>query len=107
MILKPSPRRSRQAQRSNRPSLIACRTVIGFGAPNRQGSEKVHGAPLGDEEVARTRDALQWHHAPFEVPETVLAQWRAIGARCRLARRAGSSGPDVWSPMRGHRFMMR
>jgi transketolase len=92
-----------QAQRSNRPSLIACRTVIGFGAPNRQGSEKAHGAPLGDEEVAKTRDALQWHHAPFEVPETVLAQWRAIGARCRLARRAWIERsrrlePDARSP---------
>ncbi len=52
-----------QAQRSDRPSLIACRTVIGFGA-------------------------LQWHHAPFEIPETVLANWRAIGARSRVARRA-------------------
>ena len=92
-----------QAQRSDRPSLIACRTVIGFGAPNRQGSEKAHGAPLGAEEVAKTRDALQWHHAPFEVPETVLAQWRAIGARCRLARRdwierSRRLEPDARSP---------
>jgi len=77
-----------QAQRSDRPSLIACRTVIGFGAPNRQGSEKVHGAPLGTDEVAKTRDALHWHHAPFEIPDAVLGQWREIGARGRAARRA-------------------
>jgi transketolase len=76
-----------QARRSDRPSLIACRTVIGFGAPNRQGSEKVHGAPLGADEIAKTRDALHWHHAPFEVPETVLAQWRAVGVQGRLVRR--------------------
>jgi len=71
---------------TNRPSLIACRTVIGYGAPNRQGTEKVHGAPLGNEELARTREALQWPHAPFEIPEDLLARWRATGARGRIAR---------------------
>ena len=59
-----------QARRSDRPSLIACRTVIGFGAPNRQGSEKAHGAPLGAEEVAKTRAALDWPYEPFQVPES-------------------------------------
>jgi transketolase len=77
-----------QARLGNRPSLIACRTVIGFGAPNRQGSEKAHGAPLGAEEIAKTRDALRWQHAPFQIPEPVLEQWREIGARGRAARRA-------------------
>jgi transketolase len=77
-----------RARSNDRPSLIACRTVIGFGAPNRQGTEKAHGAPLGVDEVAKTRAALGWPHQPFQVPEPVLAQWRQIGARGRAARRA-------------------
>ena len=77
-----------QARRSDRPSLIACRTVIGFGAPNRQGSEKAHGAPLGAEEVEKTRAALDWPHAPFEVPKAVLKAWRKIGERGHVVRRS-------------------
>ena len=76
-----------RARHGDRPSLIACRTIIGFGAPNRQGSEKAHGAPLGAEEVARTREALAWPYQPFEIPEPILAQWRKIGARGQTARR--------------------
>ncbi|QIG98854.1 transketolase [Bradyrhizobium sp. 6(2017)] len=78
----------RQARSSDRPSLIACRTVIGFGAPNRQGSEKVHGAPLGTDEVAKTRSALRWPYPAFEIPDAVLAEWRELGGRGRDARRA-------------------
>jgi transketolase len=77
-----------QARHSDRPSLIACRTVIGFGSPGRQGTERAHGAPLGSDEVARTRDALDWPHQPFQVPEAVLDSWREIGARGQAARRA-------------------
>ena len=77
-----------RARNSDRPSLIACRTIIGYGAPNRQGTEKVHGAPLGGEESARTRDALNWPHAPFEIPEAVLARWREAGCRGYAARRS-------------------
>jgi transketolase len=76
-----------RARNSDRPSLIACRTVIGFGAPNRQGSEKVHGAPLGTEEIAKTRAALDWPHSPFQIPESILEPWREIGARGHVARR--------------------
>ena len=76
------------ARNSDRPSLIACRTVIGFGAPNRQGTEKAHGAPLGVEEVAKTRKALNWPHEPFQIPEPVLDQWRKAGARGHAARRS-------------------
>jgi transketolase len=75
------------ARNSDRPSLIACRTVIGFGAPNRQGTEKAHGAPLGAEEIAKTRAALDWPYEPFQVPELVIEQWREIGARGQAARR--------------------
>ena len=66
------------------PSLICCRTVIGWGSPNKQGKESCHGAPLGDEEIALTREAMGWMHAPFEVPEDVRAAWNATtkgGAR--------------------------
>ncbi len=76
------------ARQSDRPSLIACRTIIGFGAPNRQGTEKAHGAPLGADEIAKTRLALDWPHQPFEIPEAVVRSWRKIGARGRRARQA-------------------
>jgi transketolase len=69
------------AKHSDRPSLIACRTVIGFGAPTRAGSEKAHGAPLGAEEIAGARDKLGWAHPAFEVPEEILSAWRAHGAK--------------------------
>jgi len=69
------------AQSDPRPSLIACRTVIGFGAPTKAGSEKTHGAPLGPDEVAGARDKLGWGHAAFEVPEDILTAWRTCGAK--------------------------
>ena len=75
-----------RAGSNDRPSLIACRTVIGFGAPNRQGTEKAHGAPLGAEEVAKTRVALDWPYEAFQLPEHIVAQWRKIGARGQAAR---------------------
>ncbi|QYU69963.1 transketolase [Leptolyngbya sp. 15MV] len=64
-----------------RPSLIACRTVIGKGAPNKGGTHHVHGAPLGGDEVAATREALGWDAPAFVVPEAILADWRATGER--------------------------
>lgn len=70
-----------QARLSDKPSLIACRTTIGFGAPNLAGTSKTHGAPLGDEEIAGAREALGWDAAPFEIPEDVLKVWREAGAR--------------------------
>ncbi len=66
-----------------RPSLIACRTVIGFGAPKKQGTAATHGAPLGAEEIAGTRDSLDWPHPPFEVPADILDAWRAAPGRGR------------------------
>jgi transketolase len=77
-----------RARTSEAPSLIACRTRIGYGSPGRQGSEKAHGAPLGAEEVAKTRAALNWPHAPFEIPPAVLARWREALSRGRAARQA-------------------
>ncbi|KAF0113413.1 MAG: transketolase [Rhodospirillaceae bacterium] len=75
------------ARKSDRPSLIGCRTVIGYGAPSLAGSEKTHGAPLGEKEIAGAREKLGWPHAPFEVPAPVLDAWRAVGARGGAARR--------------------
>jgi len=68
-----------------RPSLIACRTRIGEGAPNMAGSHKVHGSPLGADEIAATRIALGWDLPPFELPEDVRAAWLAIGRRAQGA----------------------
>ncbi len=70
-----------EAQADERPSLIACRTVIGKGAPNKQGTSATHGAPLGVEEIAAARDVLGWDHAPFEIPEQVMADWRGTTER--------------------------
>jgi transketolase len=61
--------------------MIACRTIIGYGAPKKQGTASTHGAPLGEDEVAAAREKLGWRHAPFEVPKPVLAAWRAVGTR--------------------------
>lgn len=60
-----------------RPTLICCRTTIGFGSPGKQGKESCHGAPLGKDEVAATRAALNWPYAPFEIPDAIAAGWRA------------------------------
>ena len=76
------------AKASDRPSLIACRTIIGFGAPNKAGSEKSHGSPLGAEEIAGARQKLGWSAPPFEIPAAILEQWRAAGARGKPARLA-------------------
>ncbi len=72
----------------DRPSLIACRTVIGFGAPTKQGTAATHGAPLGDAEIAATREALGWTAAPFEIPQEIADAWTAIGARGAADRKA-------------------
>lgn len=62
---------------TSQPTLVCCKTLIGFGAPNKQGKEECHGAPLGDEEIVATREALGWPHAPFEVPADVYEAWDA------------------------------
>ncbi|GAB5351052.1 transketolase [Qipengyuania sp. 483] len=74
-----------EAQASERPSLVACRTVIGKGAPSKQGTSATHGAPLGDEEISAARDVLGWEAKPFEIPEQVLSDWRGTAARGKIA----------------------
>jgi transketolase len=73
----------RQARDAGKPTLICCKTVIGKGAPTMQGSDKVHGAALGDKEIALTREAMGWSERPFEIPADVYADWdaREEGAR--------------------------
>jgi transketolase len=83
------------ARASDQPSMIACRTVIGYGAPSKQGSESTHGAALGEAEVAATRDALGWPYAPFEVPAAILDEWRKIGRQSRGERDAWQARHDV------------
>ncbi|MDG2066082.1 MAG: transketolase [SAR324 cluster bacterium] len=63
----------------DKPSLIACKTMIGFGSPNKAGTAASHGAPLGDDEIAATREALNWPHSSFEIPEAVSSAWRRVG----------------------------
>ncbi|MCJ8519579.1 transketolase [Pseudorhizobium tarimense] len=72
---------------SDKPTLIACKTVIGFGAPNKQGTHKVHGSPLGAEEIAAARKSLEWDAEAFSVPADVLDAWRLAGLRSAKARK--------------------
>ena len=71
----------RAAKADDRPSMIACKTTIGFGSPNKQGTAGTHGAPLGDDEIALTREAIGWPHAPYVIPNDVMSAWRAAGTR--------------------------
>ena len=77
-----------KAQNADRPTMIACKTTIGYGAPNKAGSEKSHGSPLGADEIAGTRKALGWDHAPFHVPADILKLWRDAGQRSQDLRKA-------------------
>ncbi len=88
-----------EAQTADRPTLIACRTTIGYGAPTKAGTSATHGSPLGAEEIKGAREKLGWPYPPFEIPGHLLAAWRAIGARgaglkeawaARLARQEAS-----------------
>src|SRR5439155_3097143 len=72
---------------TDKPSLIACKTIIGYGAPNKQGTAATHGAALGKDEVAAAREKLGWPYPPFEIPEPVFSAWRKIGRRGKSARR--------------------
>ena len=78
-----------RAQKSDKPTLIACRTVIGYGAPHKQGTSATHGMPLGAEEVAAARKELGWNHPAFEIPEEIFSAWRETGKR-------GASAHAAW-----------
>ena len=76
------------ARKSDQPTLICCKTTIGFGSPNKQGKEDCHGAPLGNDEIALTRTALNWNYAPFEIPADIYAEWDA--------KQAGAAVESEW-----------
>lgn len=69
------------ARKTNKPSMIACRTTIGYGAPNKQGTASAHGAPLGNEEIELARKQLNWPHAAFDIPVEILDCWRTVGTK--------------------------
>ena len=73
----------------NQPTLICCKTIIGFGSPHKEGKETCHGAPLGDDEVALTRERLGWNHGPFEIPDAVYGDWNA--------RETGAAAESLWN----------
>lgn len=75
------------AHKSDKPTFIAAKTIIGFGAPNKQGTHKVHGSPLGAEEIAAARKSLNWEAEAFSVPADVLDAWRLVGLRSTKARK--------------------
>ncbi len=77
-----------EARQSDRPTMIAVKTIIGYGAPNKAGTKSAHGEALGAEELAAAKAALGWNHGPFELPDAIVAAWRASGARGARARAA-------------------
>jgi transketolase len=83
----------RATAETERPTLICCKTVIGYGAPNKQGTAATHGAPLGEDEVAAAREELGWRYPPFEVPASVAAAWDA--------RERGAAEESAWADMLG------
>ena len=97
----------RRAQQSDRPSLIACRTTIAFGAPTKAGTAAAHGAPLGAAEIAGARDRLAWHEPPFFIPEDIRAEWRQAGARGEPLRRAWEGRLQSLVPERRGEFLRR
>ena len=71
----------KKTSKSKKPNIISCKTVIGFGSPNKSGKSSSHGSPLGDEEISLVRKKLKWPHTPFEIPEDILKSWRKIGEK--------------------------
>ncbi|MDC0376012.1 transketolase [Pelagibacteraceae bacterium] len=71
----------KKAQHAKKPTVIACKTIIGFGSPNKSGKSSVHGSPLGEEEIQLVRKKLNWGHQPFLIPSSILEAWRNIGKK--------------------------
>ena len=71
----------KKAHKSNKPNIISCKTIIGFGSPNKSGKASSHGSPLGEEEIKLVRKRLKWNYEPFKIPKDILGSWREIGKR--------------------------
>ncbi len=97
----------RKAQKSDRPSLIACKTTIGFGAPTKAGTSKAHGEPLGAEELAGAKKALGWEYGPFEIPDEVLKAWRKAGKKGKKLNRGWRTRFDAASQAQRDEFQRR
>jgi transketolase len=95
------------AKKSDRPSLIACRTIIGYGAPTKAGTEKSHGSALGAGEINGAREKLGWTASPFEIPAAIRAQWRAAGERGRPAQLAWQQRLAALDPAKRAEFTRR
>ena len=76
----------KKTQKAKKPTVISCKTVIGFGSPNKSGTSSVHGSPLGEDEINLVRKKLKWKHAPFVIPKEILSAWRAIGEQGKKLR---------------------
>ena len=96
-----------KAQKADRPSLIACKTTIGFGAPKKAGTSKAHGEPLGAEELAGAKKALGWNYGPFEIPDDVLQAWRSAGKRGAGAHADWRTRFDATPEARRNEFQRR
>ncbi len=96
-----------RAQRSDRPNLIACRTIIAFGAPTKAGTAAAHGSPLGAAEIAAARQRLGWDYPPFVVPEDVTAAWRQAGGRGVPLRLAWQARLEALPQQRQAEFLRR
>jgi transketolase len=94
-------------QNSNRPSFIDCKTIIGYGAPNKQGTAATHGSPLGEDEVAAARKRLGWEYPPFVIPDHILNPWREAGLRGGKAREAWEARLAQSDPARRAEFNRR
>ena len=97
----------RRAQRSDRPTLIACKTTIGYGAPKKAGTSKAHGEPLGADELAGAKAALGWNGAAFDVPEAIRKAWARAGRRGRREHKAWRKRLEALAPDRRAEFERR
>jgi transketolase len=96
-----------QAQSSDRPSLIACKTTIGFGAPTKAGTSKAHGEALGAEELAGAKKALGWNYGPFEIPDDILQAWRSVGKQGASAHADWNRRFEAMDPAKRAEFQRR